>query len=161
MNNIHYCVRKGGVAGTKRGLFRGLLSSRGAGSPLPWNSEVKLRVCGRPRGVNKNRNTGMYRNTPSPLRGSKCIRYCSLCPIKILDNLNSIENSLIFVLLRIFVQVEYSKQNSCCAQPKLYCIKEDFKRMTERNCGADILKSMQDSSVTINYFLPNLYRIFI
>lgn len=146
MNNIHYCVRKGGVR-TKQGLFRGLLFSRGAGSPLPWNSEVKLRAHGSPMGVNKNRNTGMYRNTPSPLRGSNCIRCCSPCPNKIVGNWNSM--------------VEYSKQNYCCAQPKFNCIKEDFKRVTDRNCGADILESMQASSVTINYFLSNLYRIFI
>lgn len=56
--------------------------------------------------------------------------------------------------------VEYSKQNYRCAQPKSNCIK-DFKRVTDRNCGADILESMQDSSVTINYFLSYLYRIFI
>jgi len=87
VNNIHYCVQKGGV-GTKRGLFRGLLFSHGAGSPLPRNAEVKLRVWGSPMGVNKNRNTGMYRNTPSALRGSKCIWHCcpNRCPIEILEN---------------------------------------------------------------------------
>lgn len=79
MNNTHCCVQKGGV-GTKRGLFHGLLFCHGAGSPLPWNSEVEC------MGVNKNRKTGMYKNTPSPSRGSKCIHHCSPDPTKILDS---------------------------------------------------------------------------
>lgn len=85
MNNIHYCVQKGGV-GTMPGLFHGLLFSCGAGSPLPCNSEVNLRVHGSSMGVVKNRNTGMYRNTLFPLRGSKCI--CNFPPerIEILDS---------------------------------------------------------------------------
>lgn len=70
MNNIHYCVQKGGV-GTMLGLFHGLLFSCGAGSPLPCNYEVKLRVQGSSMGGVKNRNTGMYRNTPFPSRESK------------------------------------------------------------------------------------------
>lgn len=78
MNHIHYCVWKGGV-GTKQGLFYGLLLSCGAGSPIPWNSEVKIRVRGNPMGGNKNRNTGMYRNTLSLLRGS--ISHCFPHPL--------------------------------------------------------------------------------
>lgn len=80
MNNILYCVLKGGV-GTMLGLFHGLLVSCGAGSPLPCNSEVELH--GSSMGVVKNRNTGMYRNTPFPLRGSKCICHFSPSPIEI------------------------------------------------------------------------------
>lgn len=85
MNNIHYCVQKGGV-GTMPGLFHGLLFSCGAGSPLPCNSEVNLRVHWNSMGVVKNRNTGMYRNTPFSLRGNKCICHFPLNPIKILDS---------------------------------------------------------------------------
>lgn len=79
MNNTPCCVWKGGV-GTKQGLFHGLLFSRGAGSPLPWNSEVEC------MGANKNRKTELYRNTPSPLRGSRYIHHCSPNPTKILDS---------------------------------------------------------------------------
>lgn len=83
MNNIHYCVQKGGV-GTMLGLFHGLLFSCGAGSPLLCNSEVRLH--GSSMGVVKNRNTGMYRNTPFPLRGSKYICHFPPNPIEILDS---------------------------------------------------------------------------
>lgn len=143
MNNIHYCVQKGGV-GTMLGLFHGLLFSCGAGSPLPCNSEVKLRVHGSSTGVVKNRNTGMYKSTPSPLRGSKCICHFSPNPIKIMDIWNSIKTSLNFVLWQVFLKVEYLKQNCCCAQLKFNRIEKEFKMMTERNCGADILNSMQE-----------------
>lgn len=85
MNNMHYCVQKGGV-GTMLGLFHGLLFSWGAGSPLPCNSEVKLGVHGSSMGVVKSRNTGVYKSTPSPLRGSNCICHFSPNPIKIMDS---------------------------------------------------------------------------
>lgn len=142
MNNMHYCVQKGGV-GTMLGLFHGLLFSWGAGSPLPCNSEVKLGVHGSSMGVVKNRNTGVYKSTPSPLRGSNCICHFSPNPIKIMDSWNSVKTSLNFVLLNVFLKVEYLKQN-CCAQLKLNRIEKEFKMVTERNCGADILNSMQE-----------------
>lgn len=83
MNNTHYCVQKGGV-GTMPGLFDGLLFSCGADSPVLCNSEVKLH--GISMGVVKNRNTGMYKSVPFPLRGSTCICHFFPNPMEILDS---------------------------------------------------------------------------
>lgn len=141
MNNIHYCVQKGGV-GTMLGLFHGLFFSCGAGSPC--SSEVKLRVHGSSMGVVKNINTGMYKSTPPAVRGSKCICHFPPNPTEIMDSWNTVKASLNFVLLKALLKVEYLKQNCCCAQLKFNHIKKEFKMVTERNCGADILNSMQE-----------------